>query len=257
MKGAYSSPDSLMYKYIQEGLFPDNTYGFDSGGDPLVIPSLSYEALKAFHHTYYSPSNARFLIYGDIPTKDHLAFLEEVLAGFEKAKIDSRIVGQDRKDHPVRIHGYFPVGKDEELGGKTAINVVWMMAENTDPETVLILEILSEALVGSAAGPLRKALIDSGLGEDLSPVTGMVPDLKQVTFAVGLRGSEPERAGQVESIVMKTLQKLAETGIDREVVEGALHQIEFSGKGLSARACHTQLFFCKGHTAHGFMKETL
>lgn len=197
-----------------------------------MIPSLSYEALKAFHHTYYSPSNARFLIYGDIPTKDHLAFLEEVLAGFEKAKIDSRIVSQDRKDHPVRIHGYFPVGKDEELGGKTAINVVWMMAENTDPETVLILEILSEALVGSAAGPLRKALIDSGLGEDLSPVTGMVPDLKQVTFAVGLRGSEPERAGQVESIVMKTLQKLAETGIDREVVEGALHQIEFSGKEI-------------------------
>ena len=132
MKGAYSSPDSLMYKYIQEGLFPDNTYGFDSGGDPLVIPSLSYEALKAFHHTYYSPSNARFLIYGDIPTKDHLAFLEEVLAGFEKAKIDSRIIRPGPQGPcRLRIHGYFPVGKDEELGGKTAINVVWMMAEST------------------------------------------------------------------------------------------------------------------------------
>jgi hypothetical protein len=235
MRGAYSSPDSLMYKYLQESLYPDTPYAHDSGGDPRVIPTLTYDQLKAFHQAYYSPSNAYFFIYGDIPTKEHLAFLEEVLSGFERIDIETGIAGQPRADHPARIHGYFPVAMDESLNRKTAINIAWMMAESTDYETVLILEILSEALVGSAAGPLRKALIDSALGEDLSPVTGFVSDLKQTMFAIGLRGSDPEHTDQVVSIVIETLKRLAEKGIERNIIEGALHQIEFSGKEIVRR----------------------
>lgn len=235
MKGAYSSPDSLMYKYLQESLYPDTPYAHDSGGDPRVIPSLTYEQLKEFHRRHYSPSNARFFLYGDIPTAEHLRFLDEILSGFDRIEIDSQIPSQSRLPHPTRIHGYFPVAGDESLEGKTALNMAWMLADNTDYETVLILEILSEALVGSAAGPLRKALIDSGLGEDLSPVTGLVSDLKQVMFGVGLRGSEPERIDQVVSIINETLDQLADRGIDPEIIEGALHQIEFAGKEIIRR----------------------
>lgn len=235
MKGAYSSPDSLMYKYLQESLYSDTPYVNDSGGDPRVIPDLTYEQLREFHRKYYSPSNARFFLYGDIPTVEHLRFLEEVLSGFDRIEIESRIPSQPRMSHPKRIHGYFPAAADEPIEGKTALNVAWMLADNTDYETVLILEILSEALVGSAAGPLRKALIDSGLGEDLSPVTGLVSDLKQVMFGVGLRGSEPERIDQVVSIVDETLRRLADEGIDREIIEGALHQIEFAGREIVRR----------------------
>ncbi|MCX5834256.1 MAG: insulinase family protein, partial [Deltaproteobacteria bacterium] len=112
MKGAYSSPDSLMYKALQEGLYPDTAYAFDSGGDPDVIPSLTYEQLRDFHKLYYSPTNARFFLYGDIPTEDHLAFLEEMLAGFGRVRVESSIGSQKRWAAPRRSRRFFPIGKE-------------------------------------------------------------------------------------------------------------------------------------------------
>ncbi|MDI6777211.1 MAG: insulinase family protein [Syntrophales bacterium] len=253
MKGAYSSPDTLMSKEIQQNLFPDTTYAFDAGGDPDVIPSLTHEQLKAFHRTYYSPTNARIFLYGDIPTTDHLVFLEEMLAGFERVPVNSSIKSQTRWPQPASVHSFYPIGREEDARGKTVVNCAWMIIENTDHETVLLLEIVSGALVGSAAGPLRKALIDSGLGEDLSPITGLERDLKQVVFAVGLRGSDPGKAGRIESLILDTLQKVAETGFDRELIEATLHQVEFHGREivrnslpygiiLMGRAYHTWLY---------------
>ena len=232
MKGAYSSPDSLMYKIIQENLYPDTAYAFDSGGSPDDIPLLTYEGFKAFHRAYYSPSNARIFLYGDILTEDCLAFLEEMLAGFDRIEIDSAISSQDRWRNPSSIQGTYPIGKEETPKGKTAVNVAWMLAENTDDEAAILLQITSGILIGSAAGPLRKALIDSGLGEDLSPVSGIERDLKQIAFVVGLRGSDPEKASQVETLILDTLKNLAESGFDRELIEGTLHQVEFHGKEI-------------------------
>ncbi|OPY13124.1 MAG: Peptidase M16C associated [Syntrophus sp. PtaB.Bin001] len=232
MKGAYSSPETLMYKAIQESLYPDTTYAFDSGGNPEEIPSLTYEQFQAFHRLYYSPSNARIFLYGDIPTAEHLAFLEEMLAGFEKTSVDSEVAVQPRWTAPAYVHDEYPVGKEESLSGKTAINMAWMLTENTDDETAILLEVLSGILIGSAAAPLRKALIDSGLGEDLSPVTGIERDLRQLLFAVGLRGSDPEKSGAVETCIFDTLKETIKSGFDRELIEGVLHQIEFQGKEI-------------------------
>ena len=230
MKGAYSSPDALMYKAIQKNLYPDTTYTFDSGGDPDVIPSLTYEQFKEFHHTYYSPTNARFFLYGDIPTEDHLISLEEMLSGFDRVRVDSHIETQRRLEKPFRKHGSYPVGEEESLKGKTTVNMAWMMTENTDHETALLLQIVSGALVGSAAGPLRKALVNSGLGEDLSPISGLEQDLKQTAFVVGLRGSNPEKADRIEALILETLHEVVKSGFDREIIEGVLHQVEFRGK---------------------------
>jgi hypothetical protein len=235
MKGAYSSPDNIMYKSLQQNLYPDTAYAYDSGGDPLVIPELTYGQLKAFHKSYYSPSNARFFLYGDIPTREHLSFLEEMLSGLPGVEVDSRISSQPRFTAPVRAHAYYPVGRDEDLRKKTAVNVAWALAETSDFEEVLLIQVVSEALVGSAAGPLRKALVDSGLGQDLSPVTGLSLDLKQINFAVGLRGTEPGWTEQIEGIIMQSLRKAAAEGIDRDILEGALHQIEFGGREIVRR----------------------
>lgn len=232
MKGAYSSPESLLFKSIQENLYEDSDYAYDSGGDPDVIPSLTYKQFKDFHQLYYSPTNAWFFIYGDIPTKDHLIFLEEMLAGFDRVSVDSSIGSQTRWPAPKTVNASYPVGKDDDLQGKTFINMSWLMTENTDYETVILLEIVSVMLVGSAAGPLRKALIDSGLGQDLSPVTGIERDLKQLCFAVGLRGSEADRASQIEALALKTLGDIVQSGFDKDVIEGTLHQIEFHGKEI-------------------------
>lgn len=232
MKGAYSSPDSLMYKTLQENLYPDTPYACDSGGSPEAIPSLTYEQFRAFHQAYYSPTNAYWFLYGDIPTTDHLAFLEEMLAGFGRVEVDSAIGSQPRWNAPSAVHGRYPVGKTENLQKKTTVNVGWMLSENTDHDTALLLQIVAGALVGSAAGPLRKALIDSGLGEDLSPVTGLERDLKQIAFAVGLRGTEQENARQIEKLILETLRRVVADGFDRELIEGTLHQVEFHGKEI-------------------------
>ena len=233
MKGAYSSPDTLMFKAIQEGLFPDNTYVHDSGGNPDVIPDLTYEQFQAFHHQYYAPSNARIFLYGDITTADHLEFLAEMLAGFGKTRVDSLIVSQERRDQPLYLRNTYPLGKEETAARKTTVNCAWMLAENTDIETALLLKIVCSLLVDSSAGPLRKALVDSHLGEDLSPVTGLEADFKQMVFAVGLRGTDTDQAPQIEALIMETLQQICNQGIDRELIEGTIHQVEFHGKEIS------------------------
>ncbi len=233
MKGAYSSPDSLMYKDIQENLYPDTVYALDSGGDPEVIPSLTYEQFKDFHRKYYSPTNARFFIYGDIPTVEHLEFLEEMLSGFDRVDVDSSIKSQPSFAKPRRVRGTYPVEEGESLARKTMVNVAWMLAENKDFETALLLEIISGLLVGSAASPLRRALIDSGLGEDMSPVSGIESDLRQLMFCAGLRNAKSEDVDSIEKLIDETLQKIVADGFDPELVEGILHQVEFHGKEIS------------------------
>ncbi|MFA5322972.1 MAG: insulinase family protein [Smithella sp.] len=232
MKGAYSSPDSLIYKVLQENLYPDSVYAFDSGGDPDVIPTLTYEQFCEFHRTYYSPTNARFFICGDIATSEHLLFLSEMLDGFRRVEIDSSIKSQKRLTAPRVIRGTYPIAKDESRERKDMVNIAWMVSDNTDYETSLVLEIISALLVGSAASPLRKALIDSGLGEDLSPVSGIEADLKQLMFCVGLRNTKNSDAQKIEQLIFDTLKNIVADGYDNELIEGVLHQVEFHGKEI-------------------------
>ena len=232
MKGSYSSPDSLMFKAIQENLFPDTVYRHDSGGSPDVIPTLTYEDFVAFHRSYYAPSNARVFLYGNIPPTDHLGFLREMFAGFERTPVDSAIGPQARWSAPRSIHNRYPIGKDEDPAKRAAVNVAWMLSENTDELTTLLLDIVSDILVGSAAGPLRKALIDSHLGEDLSPVTGFERDFRQTVFAVGLRGTDTGKAASIEALILETLRDVVKKGIDQELIEGTLHQVEIGGKEI-------------------------
>lgn len=253
MKGAYSSPDTLMWKAIQEALYPDTPYAFDAGGNPEVIPFLTYEQLVEFHRSYYSPSNARILIYGDIPPGDHLAFLEERLREFSGTSVESHIEKQPPWERPMRTQGFFPIGKEEKAAGKTTVNLAWMMADQLDAETVLKIRIVARVLLGSAAGPLRKALIDSGMGEDLSSASGLEDDLRQIAFVAGLRGTNPEAAEKIESLILRTLEEVAAKGMDEEIVEGAMHQVEFGlrevvrrrypyGIALMARIFRTWLY---------------
>ena len=133
---------------------------------------------------------------------------------------------------PRTIHNFYPLDKNESPEHKTSVNMAWMLCENTDYENSLILEIISGLLVGSSASPLRKALIDSGLGEDLTPVTGIEADLKQLMFSVGLRNTESNAATQIEKLILDTLQNIVSTGYDKDLIEGILHQIEFHGKEI-------------------------
>ncbi len=228
MKGALASAETLVGSWSFRSLFPDTPYGFESGGNPLKIPDLTYEELSAFFHKYYHPSNCRIFIYGSIPTKKHLLFLQEnLLSSFRRRHISSEIPLQPRWDEPRTIIKTFPVGKEESRAGKSSIVLNWLIGTATDPLKMLSMEVLSEILLGNAGSPLRQALVESGLGEDISPASGLDTELKEMIFSAGLRGTDPERQRAIESKILDTLKDVAEAGFEKELLDPALHRIEF------------------------------
>ncbi|MBU1698753.1 MAG: insulinase family protein [Candidatus Eisenbacteria bacterium] len=229
MKGAYSTPERISHSATLQGLFPDTPYGVESGGRPDCIPDLTYENFCSFHKQYYSPSNARFFLYGNIPTRDHLEFLAGQLRDFDPVDVDSSVKDQPRWSAPRNVTRPFPVGAEDSLEKKSTVNVAWLTAPASDLKERLTLEILEQALMGNAAAPLRKAMIDSGLGEDLSPASGLITWYKELPFIVGLRGTDPAEAEQIERLALTTLEKIAAEGISHGLLEAAFHQVEFGG----------------------------
>lgn len=229
MKGVFTSPEAVSERTTLQGLFPDTPYGVESGGDPESIPDLTYEAFSAFHRRFYSPSNARFFFYGNLPTADHLAFLEEQLAGIGPVEVDSAVPDQTRWTEPRRIQEVFPIGPEDSESERTTVNLAWLTAGVDSIEERLILQVLEEALIGNAAAPLRKALIDSGLGQDLSPASGLQTWFRQIPFVVGLRGTDPEKEGEITKLALSTLERIGREGLSGDLLEAAFHQVEFKG----------------------------
>jgi Zn-dependent M16 (insulinase) family peptidase len=226
MKGAYSSPDNLLGRYSQQSLFPDHPYGLDSGGDPREIPNLTYEQFKSFHQTFYHPSNARIFFYGDDDPRERLRLIDEFIAEFEPLGVLSAIPSQPRFAGPQRFTYPYDAGQETDGDKKAMLTTNWMLDESRDPVTSLGLVMLSHILIGTPASPLRKALIDSGLGEDLTS-GGLDSDLRQMIFSTGLKGIALEDAEKVETLVLETLNTLVEEGIDPDMVEAAINTIEF------------------------------
>ena len=222
MKGAYSSPDALLYKLAEQSLYPDNEYGVDAGGDPRHIPELTYASFKAFHERYYHPSNARIYFYGNDDPAERLRLLDRCLSEFERSEAGPPVALQAPFRAPKRLVETFPAGEDD---AKALISVNWMLAEVGDVERDLGLALLNHILSGTPASPLRKALIDSGLGEEAS---GTFEDaVRQTALMVGMRGIETANADRIEALILDTLGRLAREGIDRQTVEASLNTVEF------------------------------
>lgn len=229
MKGAYSSPDGLISEYSQQALFPDTTYGLDSGGDPEVIPQLTFAAFMDFHRRYYHPSNAWIYFYGDDDPEERLRILNRELSTYERIETDSAVVLQRRKSAPERVEKKYAAGEDER---RSMVTVNWLLCPTDNAELNLSLHILEHILIGMPSSPLRKALIDSGLGEDLAGV-GLEGDLRQMYFSVGLKGLKQGGPEQVETIVLDTLRELADGGIGADMVEAAVNSVEFDLRELN------------------------
>ncbi|NTU85177.1 MAG: peptidase M16, partial [Chloroflexales bacterium] len=226
MKGQYSSPEYVLYRAGQSALFPDTTYGLSSGGDPKYIPDLSYEQFRQFHATLYHPSNARLFFYGDDDPERRLVILDACLAQFERADSPSQIGRQARFAAPRSAEQTYTAPADG-ASKKGMVTVSWMVGEETDVTRVFALDILSYILIGTAAAPLYKALLDSRLGESLTG-GGYNDGQLQHTFSVGLKGIDPADAPKVEDLILTTLRRLADEGIDPEQVASALNTVEFS-----------------------------
>ncbi|MCL7046639.1 hypothetical protein MKW94_022333 [Papaver nudicaule] len=230
MKGVYSQPDNIMGRASQQAMFPDTTYGVDSGGDPRVIPKLTYEEFKDFHRKFYHPSNARIWFYGDDDPTERLRILSEYLDLFESnsASNESKVQLQSLFSKPVRIVEKYPASEGSDLKKKHMVCLNWLLSEKPlDLETELTLGFLDHLLLGTPGAPLRRILLESGLGEAI--VGGGIEDeLLQPQFSIGLKGVSDDDIQKVEELVMSTLKKLAEEGFDPEAVEASMNTIEFS-----------------------------
>ncbi|MCT4628247.1 insulinase family protein [Halodesulfovibrio sp.] len=227
MRGVYSSPDSVLYERSQQSLFPDMTYGLDSGGNPDVIPELTYEQFKNFHETYYHPSNGRFFFWGDDDEAKRLEKLAGTLDRFSALEVDSHVPLQEEFERPVALlEGYAAGPATNEHQGRAMFTVNWLLPETAEAELNLAFQMLEQILVGTPASPLRKALIESGLGEDVTG-TGLENELRQMYFSTGLSGIKSENADVVEALIFDTLNDLVKNGIDKEYIEAAVNSIEF------------------------------
>ena len=226
MKGAFSSADAVVGRYSTNPLFPNTPYGKESGGDPEAIPDLTYRDFKRFHQEYYHPSNAYVFIYGDLPTAEHLEFLNRQLRGFTQRKVRVAIPRQRRWKEPRTLHETYPVGPKDETKNKTYLTMNWLAGDGTDPEDVVAWSVLHLILLGHQGAPLRKALIDSKLGEDLTHSGYSAGQLESV-FSVGIKGSEPDRREAFLKVVLDTLAKLVAEGIPGDRVKAAFQQIAY------------------------------
>jgi len=228
MKGVYSSPDSIHGRKCKEALFPDNTYGVDSGGDPVDIPNLTWEKFEGFHKKFYHPSNSRIYFYGDDPVPARLELIESYLSEFDNKPIapEESVIGwQKKRDAPWSLEQFYPAGKD----GKPLMTINWLLNESPfTPQEELALEVLNDLMVGTSTAPLYKKLRESGLGESVI-ASGLSTTLQQATFSIGMKGiKDKSQIGDIEKLTYDTIQELADTGFDEATIEAALNSLEFS-----------------------------
>lgn len=226
MKGAYASPDRVLAEYAQQSLFPDTTYRVAAGGRPAAILDLTYEQLKSFHEKHYHPANARIFFYGDDDPEERLRILDARLSAFARREVQSTIGLQPYFAAPRRLDHVYAAGENSATDNHSMLVLNWLLDETTDPEVDLALVVLEQILIGSPASPLRKALIESGLGEDLAG-WGLVREMRQMYFSTGLKGIAAANVDQVEALMVQTLRDLAANGIDPRTVEAALNTVEF------------------------------
>lgn len=226
MKGVFSSPDAILEHQIYATLFPDTTYGVESGGDPEFIPELTQEQFVAFHKKYYHPANSYIFLYGNMDLEDNLKFLHDAyLKDFTKVKIDSEIQLQKPfAKMEVKVVDY-PVSPDESTKDKTFITLNIAAGKATDSESYLALMILEHILLETPAAPLKKALLDAGLGKEV--FGSYNKSILQPTMTFGVGGANPDQADLFKDTVYATLDRLAAEGLDRKLVESSVNIFEF------------------------------
>jgi presequence protease len=235
MKGANSSVARVMYKVMAKAMLPDTTFANDSGGQPDVIPNLTWQALRAFHARHYHPSNAYFMTYGNLPLEATLVTIESnVLSKFDRLEVDSSIPNQPRRSAPIRVTQAYAIAAGEPLERKAQVLVSWLTDFIGDGFKVLCWRVLSEVLLANAASPLRKALIESGIGSALADGTGY-NDYREIIFSAGLKDVNAEDAEKIENLILGTLEQLVQTGIDPDLIDAAIHQLEIEAREVSDR----------------------
>ena len=239
MKAHYSTQEAIAGEWCCRSLLPDTPYGQDSGGDPAEIPELSYEDFCAFHKKYYHPSNCRIFLYGNIASEDYLQFLDEmVFSRFSPGELrssgPSEVPLQPAWTAPRSLELSYPVNEEGERSSSVDLN--WLLPEPKSSADIIFLEVLSDILLGSPASPIQKLILESELGEDMSSSTGLETDLRQPVFTIGMRGTDRNRAGEIEALILSGLEKVIAEGLDKDLLQASLRRFEFRSREIKGGA---------------------
>jgi len=229
MKGAMSAAPSQVWRSLRAAVYPTTTYHHNSGGDPSEIAKLSHAALKAFHARHYHPSNALFTTYGSFPVAEHQARIDGLaLARFDGQDTGLSIPDEQRYAEPIAIEDHYTLDAAEDPRAKTHVVFGWLLGRGNEPRAMMEAHLLAGVLLEHGASPLRQALETTDLGTTPSELCGLDDEPREMMFAAGLEGSEPERAAAVEELVIGVLERVAREGLPLAQVESVLHQIELS-----------------------------
>ncbi len=231
MKGSMANPDTVMLKEVLKSLFPDTPYAYESGGLAEAIPDLTYAQFIDFYKTNYHPGNARFFFYGDDPPEVRLRMINEYLQGYDSPEENPAVPLQESFEEPSSFTIPYVVSEGDETA-KSLLTLNWMLPENNDPELAIAYTLLAHILMGTPASALRRALIESGLGEEVigsgyDPSYGLFTSLRQLFFTAGLRGVKTENTTKVEELILATLTALVDDGLDEAMIEASVNTIEF------------------------------
>lgn len=224
MRGAYSSAESLLIERISQSLFPDTIYKYSSGGDPYVIPELTYENFLKFHSKYYHPSNSYIYLYGDGDVLEHLEYIDrEYLSEFDKKDIDTEIKLQEavKKD----LVEYYPISEEESDENRDYLSLNFVLGKATNAKDELMNDIINDVLINSTAAPIKEALLDAEIGED---ILGASSGGIQPVFSIISKNAKEDQKDEFKKIVFDTLNKLIQEGIDKRLIEATINKLEYN-----------------------------
>ncbi len=226
MKGAFSSPESMLYRMIQNSLFPDTPYGVESGGDPDFIPELSYEEFIDFHKTYYHPSNSYIYLYGEMDFEERLEWLNrEYLNQYDRLAVDSKVKLQKAFDHSREIEAFYSLSEEEGAKDNTYLSYNTVIGNSLDKELALTFQVLDYVLLQAPGAPVKQALLDANIGKDI--LGGFEDEILQPTFTIIAKNSEESKKDKFVSIIRDVLSKLVEQGVDEKSLRAAINYYEF------------------------------
>ena len=226
MKGALSSPDNFMMRRIMATLLPDTPFRYNSGGDPDYIPDLTHDQFKAYHRKFYHPSNSYLFLSGNGDIEKQLKFIDEdFLSHFDKMDIKKNIVTQPAFDQPKEFLEEYPIAASSDKGNKTFLSMNWVTGLSTDTELTMAFGMLSHMLFNTPAAPLRRALIEAGVGKEVSG--RFFNSATQSIFGVVVNNSDQGEEEKFKKIVLETLEHLVENGIDKKMIEASINIHEF------------------------------
>ena len=226
MKGAFSSPESQLFRMVQNSLFPETTYGVESGGDPDFITELSYEEFINFHKKYYHPSNSYIYLYGDMDFEERLVWLDkEYLNQYDRLEVDSEVKLQKGFEAMREVNGFYSLSEEEDAKDNTYLSLNTVVGNSLDKELALTFQVLDYVLLQAPGAPIKQALLDAGIGKDI--LGGYEDEILQPTFTIIAKNSEEEKKEQLIAKVQQVLTELTEKGLEEKSLRAAINYYEF------------------------------